>query len=76
MTIQGFYGGITNELGDLKTSNDEDQVIFKNLLKLIHCLSYDVYINDIDMDLFNKVEIIKQYRQTVMNSENVFFSNL
>ena len=57
----------------MKTSNDEDQVIIKSLLKMIHCLSYDDYNNDIDMDFLNKVEVIKQYRQTVMNSENVIF---
>ena len=44
---------------------------------MIHCLTYDVYKNNIDMDSLYKVEVIKQYRQSVMNSENgIFFSNL
>ena len=55
----------------MKTSKDEDQVNNNNLLKIIHFLSYDVHDNTIDMDFLNKVEYIKQYRQTVMNSENV-----
>ena len=66
--IQGLYEEITNELRILKTSEDEDQVIINNLLKMIHCLSYDVYNNNIDMDFLNKVEVFKQYRQTVINS--------
>ena len=40
----------------------------KILLKMAHCLSYDVYNNNIDMDFLNKVEVIKQYRQSVINS--------
>ena len=44
---------------------------------MIHCLSYDVYNNDIDMDFLNKVEVIKQNRQSVRISENVeFFSSV
>ena len=40
---------------------------------MIRCLSYEVYHKKIDMYFFNKVEVIKQYRQCVMNSENVNF---
>ena len=47
-----------------------DQVIINNLLKLLHCLSYDVFDNKIDMDFLNKVEFNKQYRQSVINSGN------
>ena len=68
--IEDLYEEITNELRNLKTDKDEDQVIIINLLEMIHCLRYDVYNNNSDMDFLNKVEGIKQYRQTVMNSEN------
>ena len=71
--IQDLYEEITNELRNLKTSKEKDEVIINNLLKMIHCLSYDVYNNNIDMDYLNKVEVIKQYRQTVINSGKIFF---
>ena len=75
--IQDLYEEITSNLGNLKTDKDNDQVIIKNYLKMIHCLSYDVYNNNIDMDFLNKVEVFKQYRQSVMNSENNdFFGSL
>ena len=57
----------------METDKDEDQVIVDNLLELIQCLSYDVYNKNIDMDFLNKVEVIKQYRQSVMNSGNKDF---
>ena len=66
-----FYEKTTNELRNLKTDKEEDQVIINNLFKMIHCSRYDVYNNNIDMDFLNKVEVIKQYRQSVMNSGNV-----
>ena len=61
----------------MKSSKDEEQVIFNNLLKMIHCLSYDVYNNDINMDFLSKVENIRQYRQSVINSgtKNFFSSD-
>ena len=37
---------------------------------MIHCLRFDVFTNTIDMDFLKKVEVIKQYRQSVMISEN------
>ena len=52
--IQDLYEELINELKILKTDKNEDQVIINNLLKMIHCLSYDVY-NNIDMDFLNKV---------------------
>ena len=55
---------------NLKTNKDEDQVINIRVSKMIHCLRYDVYNNNIDMDILNKVEVFKQYRQPVMNREN------
>ena len=73
---QDKYEETTNEFRNLKTIKDEDQVIINNLLKMIHCLGYDVYNSNIDTDFLNKVEVNKQYRQTAMNSENVSFSNL
>ena len=40
---------------------------------MIHCLSYDVYNNNIDVDFLNKAEVVKQNRKSVMNRENVEF---
>ena len=71
--IQGIYEEITHNLRTLKFSRDEDQLIVDNLLKMYHCLSYDVYINNIDMDFLKKVEVNKQYRQSVINSGNKDF---
>ena len=51
---QGLYDEITNDLRNLKTSKHEDQGITKNLLKMIPCLTYDVYSNKINMNLLNK----------------------
>ena len=41
---------ITNELRNLKTDKDKDQVIINHLLKTIHYLGYDVYNSNIDAD--------------------------
>ena len=71
--IQDLYEEITHDLRNLKSSKDEDQVVVDKLLKVIHCLSYDVYNKNIDMDFLNKVEVIKQYRQSVINSGNKDF---
>ena len=59
--IQDLYEEIFHDLRNLKSIKDEDQDIVDNLLKMIHCLSYDVYNNNIDMDFLNKVQAIKQY---------------
>ena len=70
---QDLYEEITNELRNLKTDKEEDQIINNILLKKIHCLGYGVYNNIIDINFLNNVEVIKQYRQSVMNSENADF---
>ena len=58
----------------MKTDKDNDQVFMNELLKMICCLNFDVYNNNnIDIDFLNKVEVNKEYRQNVMNSENVDF---
>ena len=68
-TIQDFYEERTYELKNLKTDEDKDQVIINNLLKMIHCLSYDVSINIIDMDFPEKNEAFDdQCRQSVMKN--------
>ena len=56
--IQDIYEEITNELRNLKTSKDDDQVIIIILVKMIHCISYGVYNNNIDMDFFKKVKTL------------------
>ena len=62
----------------MKTGKDGDQNLFNNLLKMILYLSYEVYIIKINIDFLNKVEVIKQYRQSVINTgnEEIFLSRL
>ena len=44
---------------------------------MTNSLSCDVYNNNFNMNFLNKVEVIKQYRQSVMYEHNVdFFKNL
>ena len=66
--IQDPFDEITHDLRKLETDKDENQVIIDNLLKMIHCLGYDVFNNIIDMDFLNKVKVVEQYRQSVINS--------
>ena len=70
---QDLYEEIAHNLRNLISSKNEDRVVVDNLLKMIHCLSYDVYNNNIGMVFINKVEVIKQYRQSVINSGNKSF---
>ena len=57
----------------MKTDKNKDQVIIIKLIKMIHCLFYDDFKNNIDMAFLNKVEFFKQYRQSVLNSEIIDF---
>ena len=68
-----MYEEITNEIRNLKKYQVNDQDKLEKLLKMIRCSSYDVHNNIIRMDFFRKVEFIKQYRQSVMDSKNVNF---
>ena len=70
-TIQHLYEEIVNQIVNLKT--DKDQLIINNLLKLIRTLSGDVNNNNINVEFVNEIEVIKQYRQSLMNCENVYF---
>ena len=71
--LRDLYEEITYNLGNLKTSKNEDQVIINNLLKRVHCLSYNVCNINIDMDFLKKFEFIKQFRQPVLNCGNKDF---
>ena len=71
--IINLFEEVTNDLRDLKIEKDKYQVIIKNLIKMIHCVNFNVYRNNIDMGFSNKVEVIEQYRQSVINSENFGF---
>ena len=71
--IQDLYEEVTHDLRTLKASKDEDQVVIKKLSKMIHCFSYDVYNNNIDMDSLNKVEVNIKFKQTIINSGNKDF---
>ena len=73
MMIEGLYEELTPDLRNLKTNKDEDRVIINNLIKMNHCLSYIVYNNNITMDFLNEVKVMKQYRQSVINSGNKDF---
>ena len=71
--IQDLYEEITHGSISLKTDKVFYHGSFDNLLKMIHCLSYNVYNNFLDVDFLNKVEFNKQCSQFLMNSENVNF---
>ena len=70
---QNLYEETNKDLGNLKTDKNKDQVFLIISFKMCHCFSYDVHNNNIEMDFLNKVEVIVQYRQSVMNTENVGF---
>ena len=71
--FQYLYEEIRNDLKNLKTDIDKDEVTIDNLLRMANCLSCDVYNNKIIMNFSNKLEVIKQYRQSVINDGNVDF---
>ena len=57
----------------MKTDKDKDRVITDNLIRMTNSLRFDVYNNTINMNFLNKVEVIEQYRQSVMYEDNVDF---
>ena len=71
--FQYLYEEIMNDLKNLKTDKEKDQIIIDNLIRMTNSLSCDVYNNNINMNFLNKVEVIKQYRQSVMYEHNVDF---
>ena len=72
-TIQSLYEEIFNQISNLKTNNDEDQLISSNLVQMIRSSRYAVYKVKTDMVFLNEIEFIKQYRKTVTNRENIAF---
>ena len=71
--FQYLFEEIMNDLKNLKTDKDKDRVIIDTLIRMTNSLSGDVYNNNINMNFLNKIEIIKQYRQSVMYEDNVDF---
>ena len=71
--FQHLYEEIMNDLKNLKTDKDEDQVVFDNLIRMSNSLSCVIYNKIINMNFSTKVEVMKEYRQSVMNSETVDF---
>ena len=71
--FQYLYEEIMNDLKNLKTDKEKDQVIVDYLIRMTNSLSCDVYNNNINMNFLNNVEVIKQYRQSVMYEHNVDF---
>ena len=71
--FQYLFEEILNDLKNLKTDIDKDRVIIDNLIRMTNSLRCDVYNNNINMNFLNKVEIIEQYRQSVMYEDNVGF---
>ena len=57
-----------NDLINLRPDKDKDPVFNDNLTKMVKSLSCDVYKNFSNMKILNKVEVTKQYRQSVVNS--------
>ena len=70
---QHFYEEIFHQLRNLKNDKDKDQFFVNSSLKMIRSLNFDVYNNIINMEFLNKIEVVKQYKQPVMDSENVDF---
>ena len=68
-----MYEEIINQLINLKTDKPKDQYFINNLLKTLRSLSYDVYNNNNILEFLNKIEVTKQYRQSVINSEIIDF---
>ena len=71
--FQYLFEETMNDLKNLKTDKDKDRVIIDTLIRMTDSLSRDVYNNNINMNFLNKIEIIKQYRQSVMYEDNVDF---
>ena len=71
--FQYFFEEVMNYLKNLKTDRDKDRVIIDTLIRMTNSLRSDVYNNNINMNFLNEVEIIKQYRQSVMYEDNVDF---
>ena len=71
--FQSLFEEIMDDLKNFKTDVDKDRVIINNLIRMTNSLRGDVYNNIINMNFLNKVEIIKQYRQSVMYKDNVDF---
>ena len=69
--FQSLYEEIMDDLNNLKTEKDQD--IIDNLIRMTKSLSCDGYNKNINMNFLNKVEVIKQYRQSVINDGNVDF---
>ena len=71
--FQYLFEDLMNDLKNLKTDKEKDLVIINNLIRMTNSLSCDVYNNNINMNFLNKVEVTKQYRQSVMCEDNVDF---
>ena len=65
--IHNLFEIKTHGIQNLKIDKDKVQVNYIKLLKLIHRLSYDVLIIILIWIFEKKVEVIKQYRQSVTN---------
>ena len=71
--FQYLFEEIMNDLKNLKTDKDKDRVIIDTLIRMTNSLSRDFYNDNINLNFLNKIEIIKQYRQSVMYEDNVDF---
>ena len=69
--LQHMYKEIINQLINLETDKDEDQLIIITLIKTILCLYCHFFISNIILESLIIIQVIKQYRQSVIFSENV-----
>ena len=75
IVIKRFHKELFNQLQNLKTAKGKDQINITKSQKIIRSLRYDVYNGFIYIESRNKIELIKQYRQSVMTSEFIDFSH-
>ena len=71
--FQLLYEELMNDLMSLKSEKDKNRNFIDKVIKKANSLSFDVFNNDINMKISDKVEINKQYRQSVINSETIVF---
>ena len=60
--LQHMYREIINQLINLETDKDEDQLIIITLIKTILCLYCDFFISNIILESLIIIHVIKQYR--------------
>ena len=69
--IQPLYEELINILKNTIWIKIKINLNVNKILKIIRSSKSDVYNDKIDMEFLNKIEVNKQYRQSVINTENI-----